>query len=66
MGLLSLAACPARPQLHAAAVGAASLRHGFCATGCAQGLLRVWGLDFEEPCLEVQLEGPVTGGLAGH
>lgn len=50
-------------QLHDAPLTALVVRgDGGLATGCSDGLLRLWGPDLRRPDLEAQHEGPVTGG----
>ena len=52
-------------QLHDAPLTALAVRaDGGLATGCADGLLRLWGPDLARPYLEAQHEGPVTGACA--
>lgn len=52
-------------QLHSGALAALAVHNGFCVTGSADRLLRVWGSDLQQVYLEAQHEGPVTGGWAG-
>ena len=56
-------------QLHAGALLALATRPGgLCATGSADGVLRLWGggdLRAGAAVMEVQHEGPVTGECGG-
>ncbi len=58
-------------QLHSAAVTALAVHDGFCVTGSADCLLRMWGSDLREAYMEAEHEGAVTGGglmvgMPGH
>lgn len=48
-------------QAHAGALTALAVHAGFCATGSADGKLRLWGGDLREAYLEAGHEGAVTG-----
>ncbi|GLE04204.1 hypothetical protein PINS_up013115 [Pythium insidiosum] len=47
-------------QLHDAAIQALVVNEGFCVTGAADRMLRVWPLDFTDFFLEAQHESPVA------
>ena len=52
---------PSGAQAHEGAVNAVAAACGFCLTGGADRLVRLWGGEEEGPCLEAEHEGAVTG-----